>query len=83
VLINTGAIVEHDCSIGEGSVVGPRATLTGRVTVGSGVEVGAGAIVLPDRTVGDDARIGAGAVVTHDVSAGSTVVGVPARARST
>lgn len=58
-----------------------RASLeSGRpVRIGANVWVGGGAIILPGITIGDDAIIGAGSVVTRDVSAGSTVVGNPAR----
>lgn len=79
VLLNTGAIAEHDVRLGEGAVVGPGAVLAGRVTLEEGADVGAGATVLPDRRIGAGARVGAGAVVTRDVPAGATVAGVPAR----
>jgi serine O-acetyltransferase len=49
-------------------------------TVGDNVYVGAGARILGGIRVGDDAVIGANAVVVHDVPAGTTVVGIPARA---
>lgn len=48
-------------------------------TIGSGVHVGTGSRILGPRIVGDNARIGANAVITKDVSAGQTVVGIPAR----
>lgn len=77
-IINSRAGVDHDCIIGDGVHIGPGATLCGQVEVGDGVFVGAGATVLPRIKIGHDAIVGAGAVVTKDVSAGSTVVGVPA-----
>jgi acetyltransferase-like isoleucine patch superfamily enzyme len=43
--------------------------------------VGAGAILLPGVVVGEESVVGAGAVVTRDVPPGTTVTGVPARAR--
>jgi serine O-acetyltransferase len=49
-------------------------------TLEDGVIVGSGAQVLGPITVGRDARIGANAVVTKDVPAGTTMVGIPARA---
>jgi serine acetyltransferase len=61
-------------------LVNPGANLAGGVKLGKRVMIGTGAQVLQYRTVGDDAIIGAGAVVTKDVSAGVTVVGVPAKA---
>ncbi|MEO6359477.1 MAG: serine O-acetyltransferase [Sphingomicrobium sp.] len=49
-------------------------------TLRSGVVVGSGAQVLGPIEVGEGAKIGANSVVTRDVAAGSTVVGIPARA---
>ncbi|MEO8303889.1 MAG: sugar O-acetyltransferase [Betaproteobacteria bacterium] len=53
------------------------------IRIGRQVWIGGGAIILSGVTIGDDALIGAGSVVTRDVAAGSTVVGNPARPRST
>jgi acetyltransferase-like isoleucine patch superfamily enzyme len=43
------------------------------------VNIGANATILPGITIGRGATIGAGAVVTKDVTAGSTVIGNPAK----
>jgi sugar O-acyltransferase (sialic acid O-acetyltransferase NeuD family) len=79
-IINTSAVIEHDCTVGPFAHVAPHAVLTGRVSVGAAALIGAGAIIVPGRTIGERATVGAGAVVLEDVPAGSTVVGVPARA---
>lgn len=50
-------------------------------TVEDGAAVGSGAVLLGGVRIGANALVGAGAVVTADVSAGATVVGVPARAK--
>jgi serine acetyltransferase len=42
--------------------------------------IGTGAQVLQYLRIGKGATVGAGAVVTSDIPAGTTVVGVPARA---
>lgn len=49
------------------------------VRIGRDVWLGAHATVLRGVQIADGATVGAGAVVTRDVSAGMTVVGVPAR----
>jgi len=48
-------------------------------TLKNNIIVGAGAKILGPVTIGNNAKIGANAVVLHNVSAGQTVVGIPAR----
>ncbi|HEY7877837.1 MAG TPA: acetyltransferase [Gemmatimonadaceae bacterium] len=79
VVINSCAVVEHDCDIGDGAHIAPGSVLTGGVHVGRSSLVGARAVVLPGINIGDDALVGAGAVVSGDVPAGAVVAGVPAR----
>jgi sugar O-acyltransferase (sialic acid O-acetyltransferase NeuD family) len=79
VIVNTGAVVEHDCSIDDVVHVGPGALLGGYATCGEGTMIGTGAIVLPGRRIGASAVIAAGAVVTTDIPGGVTARGVPAR----
>ncbi len=78
-MANFGCTIGHEAQLGRGVVVNPGANISGGVTLGAGVLVGTGAQVLQYLNVGIGATIGAGAVVTKDVSAGATVVGVPAR----
>jgi sugar O-acyltransferase (sialic acid O-acetyltransferase NeuD family) len=80
-IINTGAIVEHDCVVGDHSHLSPAATLGGAVRVGEFVHMGIGAIAIPGMVIGDRSVIGAGGVVIRDVPADAMAVGVPARVR--
>lgn len=80
VIVNSGAIVEHDCHVADHAHIATGARLASTVRVGAGAHVGAGATVIQCRRIGDWAVVGAGAVVTRDVEAGTTAVGVPARA---
>jgi sugar O-acyltransferase (sialic acid O-acetyltransferase NeuD family) len=75
-----GAVLGHEARVGEGCVVAANAVLNARVHLGEGVYVGSNATLLPEIAVGADATIGAGSSVIADVEAGSTVIGVPARA---
>ena len=79
VIVNTAAVVDHECVIGPGVHICPGAHLAGRVRVGMGAFVGLGANVIQCLSIGEYAVIRAGAVVLADVPAHATAVGVPAR----
>jgi len=66
-MINTGAIVSHDCEIGEYSHIAPGAMLAGHVHVGERSLVGMGVTTAIGIKIGDGVRIGNGAVVYADV----------------
>lgn len=61
----------------------PRVAGAPATQLNRNVWIGGGALILPGATIGDDAVIGAGSVVTRYVVDGQTVVGNPARPRST
>lgn len=79
VIINTGALVDHDCQLESLVHVAVGAILCGNVRIGEKSHVGAGATVLQGIEVGSEAIVAAGAVVTRNVARGTTVLGVPAR----
>jgi UDP-perosamine 4-acetyltransferase len=79
VIVNTGASVDHDCRIAAAAHLAPGTRLAGNVLVGARALLGIGSSVLPGITIEAEAIIGAGAVVNRNVSAGTTVVGIPAR----
>jgi UDP-perosamine 4-acetyltransferase len=81
VLLNSRAVVEHDCEVGDHCHVATGAILCGGCQVGSGVHVGAGATVIQGITIGNGAIIAAGAVVTKNVEPLTLVAGVPGRPR--
>lgn len=74
VLVNTGAIVEHDCVIKSHVHIAPGAILCGGVYVGDLTHIGAGAIVLNGVRIGESCVVGAGAVVRHDMPDGTTIL---------
>jgi sugar O-acyltransferase (sialic acid O-acetyltransferase NeuD family) len=78
-IINHGAVVDHDCLVGDYTHIAPQSSLGGGGKVGKGVLIGAGAMVLPNIEIADYAVIGAGAVVTKNVAPGIVVVGNPAK----
>jgi sugar O-acyltransferase (sialic acid O-acetyltransferase NeuD family) len=78
-LINCGAIVEHDCHIGESVHVATGAQLAGGVVVGPRSLIGIGASVRQGILIGHDCVVGGGSMVVGDMAPQSTAVGVPAR----
>lgn len=78
-IINTGANVDHDCTIGRNCHLAPRAALAGEITVEDNVFVGTNATILPRLRICSGSTVGAGAVVTKDVAPGAVVAGNPAR----
>ena len=78
VIINTGAIIEHEVKIGKFSHVGPNAVICGNANIGENVFVGANAIVKQGVIIGDNSIIGAGSVVLNNIPANSIYVGNPA-----
>jgi sugar O-acyltransferase (sialic acid O-acetyltransferase NeuD family) len=79
-IINTGAIVDHECSINDGVHICPGAHLAGCADVGRYSMIGTGAVILPRVKIGEGVMVGAGAVVIEDVPSYTIVVGNPARA---
>jgi sugar O-acyltransferase (sialic acid O-acetyltransferase NeuD family) len=72
-IINTGAIVSHDCRIAEYANISPGAMLAGEVQVGSGTLIGMGVTVNLGVKIGASCRLGNGATVKSDVPPGGIV----------
>ena len=81
-IVNTAAVVEHDCVLEDYATVCPGVQLGGRSHVGTGAFVATGAIVLPRISIGDGAVVAAGSIVTKPVPERVVVVGAPARIHS-
>ena len=80
-ILNTGCIVEHECTIGNAVHIGPGAVLAGNVCVGEHTFIGANAVVKQGVTIGKGVIVGAGSVVLKDVAEGKIVVGNPAKTK--
>lgn len=79
VIINHGAVVDHDVEVGAFSHIAPNASLGGHVRIGQRVLIGSGAVVLPFMVIADDVIVGAGSVVTGNLLESGTYAGIPAR----
>lgn len=79
VWLGPGSVVGHDTVIGDHSMLAPGAIVSGFVSVGAACYVGSQAVIRGRVRIGEKALIGMGAVVLRDVSAGTIVVGNPAR----
>ena len=73
VILNTSAVVSHDCRLAAYANVSPGALLAGGVQVGESALIGMGATVNLGVIIGDGARVGNSAVVKKDVPAGGVV----------
>lgn len=78
-IINTGAILEHDCLIDDFAHIGPGTVICGNVNIGLGAFIGANVTILPGLSIGKWATVGAGSVVVKDVEEGSIIAGNPAK----
>ena len=78
-IINTGAIVEHGCKIGNFTHIAPGTVLAGNVQVGNRSFIGANSVVKQGVSIGNDVIVGAGSVILRDVEDACVMVGNPAK----
>lgn len=73
VLVNTGAIISHDCKLENFANISPGAILAGGVKIETGVLVGMDVTVNLQVTIGEGARIGNGSTIKADVPPGAII----------
>jgi acetyltransferase EpsM len=66
-MINTNAVISHDCEIGSFTHIAPGALLAGQVLVGERTLLGMGVTTAIGVKVGSGVRIGNGAIILADV----------------
>ena len=79
VIINTGAIIEHEVEIGKFSHIAPNATVCGGVIIGENVLIGANSVIKQGVKIGCNVTVGAGSVVINDILDNTKVVGNPSK----
>lgn len=80
-VLNNYACVGHEAHLGDGSVLSPYSALLGRSKVGRSCFLGAYAAVGPGVSIGASSKLAAGSIALRDASAGSMLVGNPAKSR--
>ncbi|MDG1278244.1 MAG: acetyltransferase [Algoriphagus sp.] len=78
-IINTSAVIEHECSIGNAVHIAPGAVLAGNVSVGDLSFIGANSVIKQGIRIGRNVVVGAGSVVIKNIGDNETVVGNPAK----
>jgi len=71
-IINTGALIEHDCQIGAYNHIAPNATLCGEVRTADHVYIGANATLIQGLILGSQCIVGAGSILKQPLSFGTT-----------
>ena len=77
VIVNSGAIVEHDCKIGKNSFIGPGAVIGGFTTIGENCFIGLGAKIGNGLKIGDNITVAMGAVVNKNLTEPGIYHGTP------
>ena len=79
VIVNSGAIVEHDCNVGSNTFIGPGAVIGGFTSIGKNCFIGLGAKIGNGLTIGDNITVAMGATVSQDLTEPGIYHGFPLR----
>lgn len=79
VIVNNGAVVEHDCNIGEFVHLAPGAVIAGGATLGAQSFMGSNSSIRHGISVSAGVTIGNGAVVASSITVSGIYVGNPAK----
>ena len=79
VIVNSGAIIEHDCEVGDNTFIGPGAVIGGFTSIGSNCFIGLGAKIGNGLTIGDNVTVAMGAVVNRNLTEPGIYHGTPLR----
>ena len=77
VIVNSGAIVEHDCMVGKNTFIGPGAVIGGFTQIGENCFIGLGARIGNGITIGDNITVAMGATVNKDLTEPGIYHGFP------
>lgn len=74
-VVNTGAIIEHDCVISDNVFIGPGVVIGGEVKIGDDCFIGMGSCIRNGVSIPAGTTVGMGATVTADIPEPGTYVG--------
>lgn len=77
VIVNSGAIVEHDCKIGTNTFIGPGAVVGGFTTIGENCFIGLGARIGNGLKISDNITVAMGAIVNKNLTEPGIYHGFP------
>ena len=82
-VVNTGAIIEHECKLEKCVFIGPNSTICGKANVGANTFIGADTTILPRINICSDVTIGAKSLVAKEIQSGGGACfsGYPANKR--
>lgn len=78
-IINSGAVIEHDCTIGKFVHAASGCVICGQVVVGSSTHIGANSTIRQGIKIGENSIIGAGSVVVTNIKSSTVAYGNPCR----
>ena len=78
-VVNSGAIVEHDCSVGSNTFIGPGAVIGGYTSIGNNCFIGLGARISNGIKIADNISVAMGAIVARDLTEPGIYHGNPLR----
>ncbi|RNI35222.1 acetyltransferase [Hanamia caeni] len=78
-IINTGALIEHDCSIGNHCHISTKAVVNGGCTIGNEVFIGSGTVIYNGVQIQDLTVVSAGSVVSKDIDVAGIYKGNPVK----
>lgn len=79
VIVNSGAIVEHDCKIGDNTFIGPGAVIGGGVTIGEDCFIGLGSRIKNGVTIVPGVTVGMGMNIDRNLTEPGIYHGNPMR----
>ena len=77
VIVNSGAIIEHDCVVGDNTFIGPGAVIGGFTQIGENCFIGLGARVGNNLAIGNDITVAMGMVIGKDLTEPGIYHGFP------